>query len=328
MPPVRELPPRILIVRLGAIGDVANALVVAAALKEHRPEVEIGWVVHDLARPLVEDNPCVDFVHWWRRGVGLRGLRRVLREIRARNYGLAIDLQRIFKSGLVARRSGAPRTLGFDRRRAKELSWLWQTDTIPPADPGAHMVTQYMEFVTALGIEGADATHVLPVDAAAEAWAEEQVTRAGAAPVLVNLGASKPENRWPAERFGALAQRVVERFASPVFLCGGPVDRESAASALGAVHDEESIHDFVGHTSLGQLIALERRARLFIGCDTGPMHLAVAVGTPVVALFGPAEPRRTGPWGAGHRVVRDPSHAMDALHVEAVLAAAAELLAP
>ncbi|MEW6071015.1 MAG: glycosyltransferase family 9 protein [Planctomycetota bacterium] len=326
MAPALDLPDRVLIVRLGAIGDVANALVVAAALRAHRPAIEIGWAVHELAHPLVAGHPCVDRVHLWRRTEGLTGLRRVLAEIRERRYGLAIDLQRIGKSGLLARLSRAPRTLGFDRRRAKELSWLWHTDTIPPGDPHAHMVEQYMEFVRAVGIEGAVPHHVLPADAAADAWAERTTAGIGGSPVVVCVGASKPPNRWPAERWGELAAALAARAMPPIVLAGGPEDRALFAAALAAASAGGPVHDLVGRTSLRELIALLRRARLFVGGDTGPMHLAGAVGAPVVALFGPADPRRTGPWGRRARVVQHGSRRMEAIGVEEVLAACAELL--
>lgn len=315
-----ELPQRVLIVRLGAIGDVTNALVVATAIKDSRPDVEIGWAVHELALPLVEGHPSVDRVHLWRRGGGWAGLRRFVAELRAHDYGLAIDLQRIQKSSFVARRSGAPRVLGFDRARSKELSWIWTTERIAPADRHAHMVEQYMGFVRALGIE-ASPRLVLPTDPEADAWADELVGRLGEAPILIGVGASKPENRWPAERFAHLAWACVERFGLPVCLCGGPGDRDLFAAALERTADHDTILDLVGRTSLRQLIALEARARLFVGCDTGPMHLAVASGTRVVALFGPADPRRTGPYGPEHAVVRADGGAMRTLAIEPVLAA-------
>src|SRR5262245_42388752 len=118
-------PARVLAVRTGAIGDVVNALTFAVALKEARLDLFLGWVVHPLAAPLVEGHPCVDRVHVWKRDGGTGELLRLVRELRAERYDLAVDLQRIQKSALVARFSGAARVLGYDRRRAKELSWLW-----------------------------------------------------------------------------------------------------------------------------------------------------------------------------------------------------------
>jgi lipopolysaccharide heptosyltransferase II len=330
----------VLVVRLGAIGDVVNALVFASALKEARLDLHLGWVVHPLAAPLVEGHPCIDRVHLWKRGGGLAELARLVRELRAERYDLAVDLQRIQKSALVARLSGAPRVLGYDRARSKELSWLWTRERIAPREHARHMVLHYLEFAQHLGAEPGEPRHLFPPDDGAEAWAAQLVRELGGEPVLVNLGASKPANRWMPERFGALARALTHEPGVPVCLTGGPDDKPRAHAARMAAGDAR-LRDLVGHTSLRQLVALTRRARLHVGCDTGPMHIAAALGTPVVALFGPADPVRTGPWGAGHRVLRvpppcapcnrrtcnQPRHAcMEDLTVELVLAAAREQL--
>ena len=313
------IPGRLLVVRLGAIGDVVNALVFAAAVKEARADAHVGWVVHELAAPLVEGHPALARVHVWRRGGGAGELGRLLRELRAERYELAVDLQRIQKSALVARFSGAPRVLGFDRARTKEASWLWTNERLA-AHPGArHRVEEYLEVARHLGCEARAPRHQLARDEAAEAWAEELVRALGGAPVLVNLGASKPPNRWAPERFGALAAALAGD-GVPVCLTGGPDDRAAAERARAAAGAR--VRDLVGGTSLRQLVALARRARLFVGCDTGPMHVAAAVRTPVVALFGPADPVRTGPYGAGHVVVRAPQGRMHELALESVLEAA------
>jgi lipopolysaccharide heptosyltransferase II len=329
----------VLAVRLGAIGDVANALVFAAALKEARPDARIGWAVHPLAAPLVDGHPSVDRLHVWPRGAGVAGWLRLVREIRAERYEVAVDLQRIQKSAWLARFSGAPRVLGYDRARAKELSWLVTRERLDPAGAGRHMVEHYLEFARHLGARANAPRHLLPRDAEAEAWAARLLDELGGPPVLVNLGASKPANRWAPERFGALA-RALREDGLAVCFTGGPDDRAAAERARTAAGGGP--RDLVGQTSLRQLIALARRARLFVGCDTGPMHLAAAVGTPVVALFGPADPARTGPFGAGHVVLREPPpcapcnqktchqprHAcMEDLTVERVLAAARARLA-
>jgi lipopolysaccharide heptosyltransferase I len=296
---------RVLVVRLGAIGDVVNALVFAAALQELEPAVHIGWAVHPLAEPLVRGHPCVARVHVWRRGGGLAELRRLVREVRRERYELAVDLQRIQKSALLAWLSGAPRVLGFDRARTKEASWIWTNERIPAGDPDSHRVEQYLEVARHLGWQGSGPHHLLPRDAAAEAWAEERVRELGAAPIVLAVGASKPANRWPPERFGELARALASELAAPVVLTGGPDDRAAAERAVAAAAG--ALVDLVGRTDLRQLAALVARARLFVGCDTGPMHVAAALERPVVALFGPADPRRTGPWGRGHAIVRGAS---------------------
>ena len=319
------LPESILVVRLGAIGDVTNALVFAEAVKAHAPQTRIGWVVHPLAQPLVEGHPAVDRVHLWRRERALADLPRLRRELRAEAYGLAVDLQRIAKSALLARLSGAPRTLGYDRGRSKELSWLLHGERIPPGDPRAHMVEHYLAFARHLGVENPVARHRLPRDPGAEAWASDLLAELGGPPTVLSIGASKPENRWAPERFGELALALSDRGDRPV-LAGGPQDQEAATRAMAAAGG--TAVNLTGQTSLHQLIALLQTARVVVSGDTGPMHLAAALGRPVVALFGPADPARTGPWGAGHRILRgsgwDPSAplescSMDDLGVEGVL---------
>jgi lipopolysaccharide heptosyltransferase II len=296
-------PERVLAVRLGAIGDVVNALAFASALKDGLPGCHLGWVVHELAAPLVLGHPAVARVHVWRRGGGVRELVRLVRELRAERYDLAVDLQRIQKSAVLARLSGAPRVLGHARARTKEASWIWTSERVPARPEPFHMLEQYLDVARYLGCRVERARRELPRDAAAEAWAERMVAELGGAPVLVNLGASKPANRWEPERFGALAAALAADGLAPC-LTGGPDDRAAAERARAPAG--AGVRDLVGATSLPQLVALTRRARLFVGCDTGPMHVAAALGTPVVALFGPADPARTGPFGDGHVVVRVP----------------------
>ena len=293
--------------RLGAIGDVVNALVFAEALKAAAPTIHIAWAVHDLAAPLVRGHPAVDRVHLWSRGGGLAGFRALVGEVRAGDYDLAVDLQRLAKSALLARLSGARRVLGFDRARAKEGSAWLTREHLAPGDPGAHRVEQYLEFARHLGLAGVQVRRRLPVDPEAEAWAEDLVRSLGAAPLIISLGATKPANRWAPERFGALAAALAADGHRVVFT-GGPADAPASDQAQLAAGGASGVTSLVGATSLLQLSSLLARARLFIGCDSGPMHIAAAYDTPVVALFGPADPRRTGPYGAGHRVLSVPVH--------------------
>jgi heptosyltransferase-1 len=300
----KPLPSKILIVRLGAIGDVVNALVFAAAIKAAQPDVALHWAVHPLAAPLVKGNPLVDRVHVWERGQGLGEFRRLVRELRAERFDLAVDLQRLLKSSALARLSGAGRVLGYDARRAKEGSWLLTTERIAAGSPRAHMVEQYLEFAAHLGLRDVAPKHVLPEDPISEAWADGMLAEVGGAPILLNLGASKPANSWPAERFGQLAARLSELQEHPICLMGGPGDVMSGELAKQAAGGARRVRNLAGETSLRMLIALSRRAKLFIGCDTGPMHIAVASGCPVIALFGPADEQRTGPYGQLENVVR------------------------
>lgn len=291
-----QVPERILVVRTGAIGDVVNALVFAGLVKRAAPDTRIGWVVHPLSAPLVEDHPQVDRVHVWNKADGLAGFRALVREVRGERYDLAVDLQRIAKSALLAKLSGAPRRLGFDRARTKELSWLLTNERIAGGPQHEHMVERYRAFARHLGCDG-EVVHTLPDDADAERTAAELEAELGGAPIVLNLGASKPSKRWRPERYGELGARLVASGHGPVVTMGGPGDRELAD--VLATRANGAVHDLVGRTSLRETIAVLRRARLLVTGDTGPMHIAVAVGTPTLALFGPTDPRRVGPYGWG-----------------------------
>lgn len=293
---------RVLIVRLGAIGDVANALVVANALRDAHPGCFIGWAVHPLSAPLVEGHPSIDRVHVWPRGTGVAGFRALRREIVAEDYDVAIDLQRLQKSSLVARLSGAPRVLGFDRARAKELSWIWTRERIVPGPRREHMVRQYMRFPRLLDLPDAPPRRSLPSPEAAWVFAEDFAAKHGE-PLLLNLGASRPDKLWPPSSFRELAADLLasplDGLDGPLVLTGGPQDR----AAADEVARDLEVHDLVGRTSLPELWALCARSRAMVSADTGPMHLCAAVGTPTVALFGPGDPARTGPFGEGHVVL-------------------------
>ncbi len=296
--------PRVLIVRTGAIGDVVNALVFAAALRDARPNAHIGWVAHPLVVPLLDQNPCVDTVHVWPRGSGVRGTMKVIRAIRAARYDVALDLQRLQKSALLARLSGAPRVIGFDKGRCKEHSHLWTREQLPKGDPRAHMVEQYLDFARYLELAPEAPRWPLPALAAARMRVDALLAPIGGASFLaVNLGASKPEKRWPDRHFAALLAHPMLR-SHAIVLTGGPGDRAAAESVAQAAAGRAL--DLVGRTSLLELTAVLERAALTVTGDTGAMHLAVARSRPVVALFGPGDPQRTGPYRQLERVLRMP----------------------
>lgn len=336
------VPRKILIVRLGAIGDVTNALVVANALKDADPEVSIGWAVHPLSLPLLEGHPSVDRVHVWPRKGGLAGFRTLMKGIREAQYDAAIDLQRLQKSTLIARLSGARRVIGFDRSRSKEMSWIWTGERISKGPRREHMVLQYMRFPALLGAGDPAPRRSLPAPPEAQAFAQDFVARHGR-PLLVNLGASKPEKLWPRDSFrDLLAKLTADPTLGTIVLTGGPGDRAAAKAlhraAPGAIN-------LAGETTLPELWELAALSQAMVTADTGPMHLCAAVGTPVVAIFGPGDPARTGPYGPRHVVLHGDQRipfegdsanraqpraraAMGETRVETVLEVLAELLKP
>lgn len=293
-------PRRVAIVKLGAIGDVVNTLPFVNRLRRGWPETRIHWVIAPLALGLVEGHPAVDeFLPlrvdrpgtWW----------AFLRELRARELDLAIDLQRILKSGVITWLSGAPERLGFDRARCKEQSFRFTNRHIAPNPAPGVTVAQYLEFADHLGLPASEAEWRLPYERFDPLDAE-----LGRGPrVAVGIGASKPANRWEPERFARLCELLVRELDARVQLCGGPSDRAAAERVLAACGAR--LGDQVGRLSLKQSAGLIAASELFVGCDTGLLHTAVAVGTPVVALYGAADPQRTGPFGRPDAVIYRPA---------------------
>lgn len=276
----------ILIVKLGALGDVINTLPLAVNLKEHF-NARIHWLIEPLSYPLVSNHTCVDRTilfnkYRWRTSLG-----EVRRQVRKIRYDMTLDLQRILKSGVLSMMAKTGRRIGFDKKRCKELTWMFPFERIPPEDPEKHMLSQYQEFAHYLGVPNFNVRWDIPVTGKGFADLPAEY-------IVLNIGATKPANRWYPDRFASLAEAVMKRYDMPAVITGGPEDIPEAKQISGAANSE--IIDLVGKTSLKDLIEVLDGSKAVVSCDTGPMHLAVALGKEVVALFGPANPRRTGPY--------------------------------
>ena len=330
-------PTRVLILRLGAMGDILHALPAVAALRQAHPDWYFGWAVEPRWRPLL----CVDRIHivhakaWARsplRSVTRREIQALRRELRAERYDLCIDLQGAVRSAVIGRMSGATRLIGEERPREWAARWLFGERV---HTEGVHVIEQAVEVcAAAAGHPLSPVLPALPVDPDAERWAEDLLRENGQRPVvLLSPGAGWGAKRWPAERYGEVA-RALERSGCTVFVNAGPEERAIAAAVVEASGGTAQAPDF----TLQRLIALTRRIRLLVAGDTGPLHLACALGKPVVGIYGPTDPSRNGPYGVPFRVLRHPSSKRDhtrysepeagllTITPEQVLAAAKELL--
>ncbi len=296
-----SLESRILILRLGAIGDVVNGLVLANTIKRASPDCEIGWMVHPRSEAVLQGHPSVDRVH----RIDLRRPRELAEElgrVRACRYDIVLETQRLFKSGLLALLSGAPRRIGFDFNRSRELSWLFTNEKIEPHDPMRHVVDQYMEFAAHLGIEDRSVQWLLrarPLELEKARARMEEKSRW----VVLSIGAGKPANRWDISSWARLAWGIETALDARVCLVGGPESARSSRALAGLVPAGAAPLNLVGQTNLQELLGVLECADLVVSCDSGPMHMAVALGRPVVALFGPANHLRTGPYGLADRVI-------------------------
>jgi len=226
-------------------------------------------------------------------------LRRLVRQLRVRPFDLVLDLQGLLKSAVWVALARSPRKVGHDRTR--EFSYLALTERAPPFDPEAHAVRRYLNLAHYLGAPPAPARFRLGLDAAVD-LAALLPGKAGRPLAVLHPGARWPSKLWPPSSWARLAEWLSRDRGFQVAVTGSAADRELVAAIVG--QSQAPILNLAGATSLAQLAAILRKTRLAVTADTGAMHLAAALGTPVVALFGPTAPWRTGPFGPGHQVVR------------------------
>lgn len=308
----------ILIIKLSALGDVIHTLPALTTLRRHRPGARIAWLVEEAAADLVRGHAALDRLIVWRRGAFDRAvrsgrvfaaateLRRTLRELRDTRHDLVVDFQGLAKSAfwVAAARAVAKAGYGPGQRR-NELAHLVLNRRVPVTAPGAHAVERNLRLLEGLGFPRLPLAYDFPVAPANEAEAGgllAEVNLAGGARfVAVNALTRWPTKNWTPAGFAAVADLLAARGLPAVFT-GAPGDRAALDAIAAAMRTPMRRLD--GRTPLKTLAALFRRAAAVLSTDTGPMHLAVAVGTPVVALFGPTDPGYTGPHGEGHVVLR------------------------
>ena len=292
--------PRILIVRLSAIGDAIQTMPVACALRERFPDAFLAWAVESRAAALLRGHEALDELielprGWLKSPGGVWRLRRRLRDLQ---FDTAIDVQSLTKSAVLAWLSGARRRIGFGKPGGRELSKWFNNQRVDPKT--THVVDRYLELLRPLGIESPTVRFQVPEHEADRAAAERIIGELGIAAgfAIINPGAGWPSKLWPTDRYAAVACHLGEVGHLPTLVVwAGQAERAMAdeiANAAGA-----TVH-IAPPTTLPQLAAVARRAKLFIGSDTGPLHLAAAVGTPCIGLYGPWPAARHGPYGPQH----------------------------
>lgn len=296
--------PRVLIVRLSAIGDCLLTLPVACAIKDQLPAATITWVVERAAAPLLRNHSCIDRLielprGWLKSPRTVWGLRKALRQ---QNCEVSIDAQSLTKSAAAAWLSGARKRIGLARPWGRELSLFINNVRIEPTSE--HIVDRQLEMLAPLGVKWPQARFDVPRDAAAEqrvtAWLDDPRFAGGF--IAVNPGAGWDSKLWPAERFAQVAAHVGRAHRLPTLVVWGGSRERSWAQEI-AQQAEGHAH-VAPPTTLPELASVVRRAKLFVGSDTGPMHLAAATGTPCVALYGPSRPDLCGPFGSQHVVLQ------------------------
>lgn len=290
---------RILILKLSAIGDCLVASPLARALRERYPDAHLAWAVQSKAKTVVEGNPYLDEVIVQEKG--LRGLLQTMRQVRSARFDAVIDVQGALKSAPISWASRARWRIVSSR--AEPIARRIANHVVPMPTPPPHALEQYLRVAAALDIDSKTPRRlVLATTEKEAAWADE-FWKENALPervVALNPGSLRPIKAWPAEHFVVLAD-LLEGSGIRTMLIGGPTDREKVGEIEAAMQHQPI--NAAGKTNLRQLGALLKKCNLLVSADTGPMHIAAGVGTPVVALFGPTDPRRTGPIGENHVVL-------------------------
>jgi lipopolysaccharide heptosyltransferase I len=354
---VEDIPRSILIVKLSAIGDVIQTLPMLEALKRQYPRAHIDWVVEEDASSLLLNHPRVNRViisrrkSWLKKVLKpeefwktLRDISRFVRELRSRHYDWIIDNHGIFKSGLVMLLSRGRRKVGFQASAgiADEGSYFFTHERYKPLSIERHALERYLDLVSQMGVQiDPTAFHFpVPPDSLREAQALLRQKGFGSRPLVVLHPAAKWETKqWPAEKFARLISALARRKATLV-ITGSPQDEGPVGEILHQTGgDSAKVINLVGKTDLMELAGIFSLSDLVLSPDTGPMHLAAAVKAPLIALFGPTAPWRTGPYGNNPRIIRkglpcspcfkkkcQRMECMNSISVEEVLAAVEEKL--
>jgi lipopolysaccharide heptosyltransferase I len=309
---------KILIVKVSALGDVIHTLPALTILRRRYPEAQITWLAEPGAAELIRGHPALNRVILWPRGdwqrygcsgklVRLaRSVRAFVRELRDTRYDLIIDFQGSLKAALWVALARGPRKAGYGPgMHHDEYSWLVHNERVPAVSNEIHAVERNLLLLEGLGIPRLPLIYDLAVPPEADQEAGALLAAAGLSAdtpfVAIHPRSRWRTKNWPPERFAHVAEGLHAHGLSVVWT-GGPDDRADVDAICAALPGRAIRVD--GQTPLKTLAAIFRRAQVVLSTDTGPIHIAVAVGTPVVGLFGPTSPASTGPYGEGHTVIR------------------------
>lgn len=285
---------RIGIVMMSAVGDVVHVMPILHAIKRHAPQARITWVLQPGPATLVRGHPLVDDIVIFDRARGWQAFLDVRRALASYQFDLVLGLQVYFKAGLITAMTNSPVKLGFDRARARDMNWLFTTHTIPP-HAGQHVQDQYFEFLDALGVPHAEPEWTLgPWDDAEREWQRTFIASFDRPIAPLVIATSKAAKDWAPERWAQICHLLWNDHGLQPVLVGGRSPREVAAEAI-ILRDAPMAHSALG-SGLRKLAAILDGAAVALSPDTGPLHLSVALRTPVIGLMGYTNPKRVGPY--------------------------------
>ncbi len=293
-PPLLGNPPRnICIIRLSAIGDTCHAVPLVRALQRTWPEAQITWIIGRVEAKLMSLLPEIEFLAVDKRSFAAE-IARLRSQLAGRRFDVLLHLHASFRASLISTLVRAPVKLGFDRARARDFQWLFTNFRIRPRRR-EHVLDSFWGFAEALGISDRRLEWNIPLPPEAVAYAR-QVIPDSQPTLLISPCSSHPMRNWRPEFYARVGDHAVRRWKMRVVLCGGPsrVERELSARIVAAAGERPV--DQVGRDTLPQMLALLRDAALLLAPDSGPAHMATAVGTSVIGLYAPTNPARSGPY--------------------------------
>jgi len=308
--PMEPAPKKILILLLGAIGDVTRALPVAVRIKRAWPDAELHWAVEPISKSIVEDHPAIDEVKLFDRPKGFPAFLSFVREIRSENYELVLDMQRHFKSGVSSWSTRAPRRLSFNRKNSREGNWLFNTEQVAESEHYSSKTLQFQNFGDALKLPSLEPLEfdLSPNDVERQQLQDllkeiDPQCNPSQRYVSFILGSTWPSRFWTAEAYAQLALELSSAYSCRALLLGADGEKEFAESILSIAGPRVALN-LVGKTKLRELVPVFALSECAVGSDSGPMHIATAVGCPVISLWGSTSPKRSAPYGSESLVLQ------------------------
>ena len=292
-------PKNLCLLRLSAIGDVCHAVATVQEIQRAWPDINITWVIGKVEANLLQGLPNVDFVIFDKRA-GWEGYRDLRVSLQGKQFDVLLHMQVAFRASIASLMIPAKVKIGFDRARAKEGQWLFTNKKVEPiAQP--HVLDGFLGFAQALGIKTEKPSWQMPIGDDAQMWASTRLS-SDKPIVVISPAASKAERNWHVQGYSEVAAHLVD-IGFDVVLCGGPTTLEKLLAESIVSQCPSKLVNLVGQTNLKQLLAVLKFAHFVIAPDTGPAHMAVTVGTPVIGLYAHSNPHRTGPYFYQHYVV-------------------------
>jgi len=308
-------PRSLCILRLSAIGDICHVLPVVRTLQHHWPQTPITWVIGKLEHSLVGDIPGIEFIIF-DKSKGLASYHQLLQQLRGRRFDVLLHMQMSLRASIASMLIPAKIRLGFDRKRANDLQWLFTNKQIPYQEK-QHVLDSFFSFIETLGIQERRVEWNIPISESARKRAGDILPDAPY--IVISPCSSMAYRNWTVEGYAAVADYINEKYQRPVVITGGPsaIEKEYGEK-ISALCRHRPIN-LIGKTSLKELLAVIDGAELLIAPDSGPAHMATAVNTPVIGLYACTNPDRARPYLSAEYVINRYPEAVQAKYRKSVI---------